>query len=104
MDFKPLYKKATRKVMRTVNEHFTKKGHGWPLAYSLLINDIFYAAHGYHLETFFLECLKKSKINYTLLVDKGELRITKSNKKKKPGKLNWLFSLDEPKKQKRKKK
>jgi hypothetical protein len=86
------YKKAAKKVVKQIDKHFTTRGHGWPLAYSLYKEDIFWEVNGKHLESYFLQALAESKINYVLESGNTGLVIKKSTKKK-PVKGEWTISI-----------
>ncbi len=71
--------KGAEVVMRDVNYHFNKRGHGWPLGFSMLVDDVFYNAFGFHLETILIPKLLKK---YSLQAIKGKsLMVVKKSKK-----------------------
>lgn len=57
---KAALKKAGKKVAKGVRKHFNTKSDGWPLDYSLLIQDTFYEAFNHHVEDYLFPLLYKS--------------------------------------------
>jgi hypothetical protein len=74
----PDFEASGKKVYKSLKEHFTKKGQGWPLAYSFLVSEIFYEATGHHLENYILKRIAKSKMKLELVTKDGELVVQKS--------------------------
>jgi hypothetical protein len=79
----PEFRKAAKKVMKGIREHFTKKGHGWDLGYSFLKEDIFETATGHHLENYLLRELANSKLPIEIVSEQNGLVVRKTKKGKK---------------------
>lgn len=75
---KAMYRKAAKAVLKEAKYHF--KHDGWPLDFGALVEDIFYKAHGHHLEAYLLEHIFKKSSKLKLSIKKGNLVVVKSKK------------------------
>lgn len=70
--------KAARKQAKTTVEHFKTKGHGWPLNWNFLIDDVVSDYFGFQVESVFLHELfrqglfKKNPRNRFVLMNVGK--------------------------------